>query len=276
MSAENALTIIGPRQPEKSGKPAADRPLPLDEQTIDAEAKTITIDLHAFETRIDPPGSDAGAKARPGRAIPWRRFTPLAASVALATLLGIFACTAGAVMLMAGKPAPAIANETTALQEKVARLSADLAALRDGLDSANRDASVQLGKIGERLDRAEKLDPSARLAKIAKTLDRLERRTVAAAPAVADVTGSVTSIEKKPPMLEGWRLREVYAGRALLESRTGTLYEVGPGSTLPGVGKVEAIKRVDGKYVITTPKGAFAAALEPPPRRSPYHLPPGY
>lgn len=279
MSAENALAIIGPHKPKTIGKAPADKPLPLDEQTIDAGAGTITIDLTAFETRIDPP--ETGETAKPGRAIPWEKFTPLAASVALATLLGILAGTAGTVTLMAGKPSPAVAaipDETLALRETVARLSADLAALRSGFDTANQTASAQLGKIGERLDRAEKaqMEPSARLAKIAESLDRLERRNMAAVASSADVTGSVTSIEKKPPALEGWRLREVHAGRALLESRTGALYEIGPGSTLPGVGKVETIKRVDGKYVITTPRGAFAAALEPPPRRLPYHLPPGY
>ena len=90
------------------------------------------------------------------------------------------------------------------------------------------------------------------------------------------MTGSVTSIEKqqsKPPSLEGWRLRDFYAGRAVVESRNGTLFEVGPGSKLPGVGQVETIKREDGKVVVTTPEGHRS------PRRSsrarpagPYYL----
>ena len=70
------------------------------------------------------------------------------------------------------------------------------------------------------------------------------------------------------------KLRDYYAGRALLESRSGTLFEVGPGSNLPGVGKIETIKRVDGKVVVTTPKGTIAAALDPP--RRPYYMPQGY
>ena len=105
-----------------------------------------------------------------------------------------------------------------------------------------------------------------------ETLDRLERRTASAALPHApapDITGSVTSIEKqqaKPPVLEGWRLRDFYAGRAVVESRNGTLFEVGPGSNLPGVGQVETIKRVDGKVVVTTPNGIITASLEPPRR----------
>ena len=284
LPTENALVVIGPHRPKAN----TDQPLPLDEQTIDPAAKTITIDLTAFESRIGSPDSNAAehtAQPSAGKSFNWEKFSPLAASVALATVLGILAGTAATVALMPGKPAPVVAvvsDETLALQEKVARLSGDLAALKSGLDAANRTATTQLSKIGDRLDRAEKAqqEPSAKLAKIMETLDRLERRTASAALPVSapDVTGSVTSIEKqqsKPQAIEGWRLRDFYAGRAILESRTGTLYEVGPGSTLPGVGKVETIKRVDGKFVFTTPKGTITAALEPP-RRPAYHLPPGY
>ena len=60
-----------------------------------------------------------------------------------------------------------------------------------------------------------------------------------------------------------------------MEGRDGTLFDVMPGATLPGVGKIETIKRVDGKVVVTTPKGTITSSLESP-RRLPYHLPPGY
>jgi hypothetical protein len=281
--SENALAIIGPHKPKAN---TTDQPLPLDDQAIDAEAKTITIDLTAFESRIGSPDSETADQAAPATAdksIRRERFSPLAASVALATLLGILAGTAATVTLMPDKPAPApvmaaLPDEPRALQDKVAKLSDDLGALKSGLETANRTAATQLNRIGERLERAEKaqLEPSAKLARIMETLDRLERRTASAA--LPDVTGSVTSIEKQqvnPPAIEGWRLRDFYAGRAVLENRTGALYEIGPGSNLPGVGKVETIKRIDGKVVITTPKGTITSALEPP-RRPAYHLPPGY
>ena len=77
--------------------------------------------------------------------------------------------------------------------------------------------------------------------------------------------------QAKPPVVDGWRLRDFYAGRAVLESRSGELYEVGPGSNLPGLGKVETIKRGDGRVVVVTPKGIITAAVEQ--RRAPYYLP---
>jgi hypothetical protein len=74
----------------------------------------------------------------------------------------------------------------------------------------------------------------------------------------------------KPPALEGWRLRDFYAGRAVVESRNGTLFEVGPGSSLPGLGKVEAIKRDNGRVVVVTASGTIEAALEPRRQTPPY------
>ena len=51
-------------------------------------------------------------------------------------------------------------------------------------------------------------------------------------------------------------------GRAVVESRSGTLFRVGPGSNVPGLGRVESIKRENGRVVVTTANGIIAASLE--------------
>ena len=99
----------------------------------------------------------------------------------------------------------------------------------------------------------------------------LERRDARSARP-PEITGSVTAAKQqsKPPLAEGWRLRDFYAGRAVVESRSGRLFEVGPGSNLPGLGRVETIKREDGQVVVVTRNGIIAASLEP--RRLPLLL----
>jgi hypothetical protein len=47
-----------------------------------------------------------------------------------------------------------------------------------------------------------------------------------------------------------------------VENRTGALFEVSPGSKVPGLGKVETIKRENGKVVVVTAGGTIAAAIE--------------
>ncbi len=240
------------------------------------------------------------ADASPGRS---HRFAMLAASVAMAAAIGAIvgaAATAGIWQATATPASDTAASETRALRETVVRVSTELTTLKAHIDAGNRTATTQLQQLAQRIDRAEKAqaEPAARLAKIIESLDRLERRsavpmtnasltqpqqlpppqapTLAAAPppslapASPDVTGSI-NIQGKPLVVEGWVLHDFYAGRVVLENRaTGALYEVGPGSNLPGVGRVESIKREDNRVIVVTAKGIISSALEPPRRRSSY------
>ena len=57
-----------------------------------------------------------------------------------------------------------------------------------------------------------------------------------------------------PLTVPGWVLRRVYDGAALIEGRDG-IVEVEPGMVTPGLGRVEAIKRQDGRWVVVTSRG---------------------
>jgi hypothetical protein len=60
------------------------------------------------------------------------------------------------------------------------------------------------------------------------------------------------------PKVEGWVLRDVNRGGALIEGRQG-LYEVYAGDPVPGLGKVDAIRKQDGRWVVVTTKGLVMA-----------------
>ena len=49
-------------------------------------------------------------------------------------------------------------------------------------------------------------------------------------------------------------LRRVYDGAALIEGRDGII-EVEPGIVAPGLGRIEGIKRQDGRWVVVTSRG---------------------
>ena len=53
-------------------------------------------------------------------------------------------------------------------------------------------------------------------------------------------------------------LREVADGGALIEGRRG-IYEVYPGDPVPGLGRVDAIRKQDGRWVVVTSKGLIVA-----------------
>jgi hypothetical protein len=225
-----------------------------------------------------------------------RAHLPLAASLGIAAVLGALAGAAATAGFSSDAPKPKVetrtataGDDTRALKEMLVRLSSELATLKTSVDAASRNSGSQINKLSERIDRAEKAqaEPSAKIAKIADSLDRLEKRQVAASapattvaalapPAHQDVTGSIATekLQGKPPVVEGWKLHEFFGGRAVVENRTtGTLFEVGPGSNLPGLGRVETIRREDNRIVIVTPKGIISAALDPrrQPQPAPYY-----
>ena len=73
--------------------------------------------------------------------------------------------------------------------------------------------------------------------------------------------------EMGPTPLEGWSLREVTAGVAVLEGPTG-IWRVTPGDTLPGVGKVESYIRANGQWIVATSSGLISMPVrhnEPSP-----------
>jgi len=53
-------------------------------------------------------------------------------------------------------------------------------------------------------------------------------------------------------------LRDVSNGVALIESRRG-MYEVYAGDPVPGLGRVDAIRKQDGRWVVVTSKGLIVA-----------------
>jgi hypothetical protein len=239
------------------------------------EAPKIAPELGA-ESKAAPDAPTAEIESlAPEKASRWQlpSYAPLAAGIAFAVLLGALAGSATTIGLL-HDPSPPALDATKALQESVSQLGNELASLKAGINASQRTASTQFGKLAERLDRTEKAasEPTAKLAKLQDSIDKLDLRQQQAAVTAAssDITGSVAA-KQEAKVPEGWRLRDFYAGRAVVESKNGTLFEVGPGSNVPGLGKVETIKRDNGRVVVVTSGGTITAALEP--RRPSYGLP---
>jgi hypothetical protein len=253
------------------------------------EVETARIETAHIETapslddvRPGAPEAPAAAAANVTAFPSWtrvRRLTPLAASIAIAAAAGAMAgslATAGLGSLWASTPATQT-TDAKPLRDAIARINTDLAALKSTIDNSGKTANSQLTKLSDRFDRMERAqsEPAAKLAKLADAVDRIEHRTPAPQSAAAhDVTGSiaaptVAAPATQPPaepakaagpvVLDGWKVRSVYNGAALIQSRLGSVVEVEPGDTLPGLGRIETIRRQDGRWVVVTSKGLVVA-----------------
>lgn len=83
--------------------------------------------------------------------------------------------------------------------------------------------------------------------------------TAPVAVASADVTGGLGDPRAAgPQVISGWVVRDVRRGIALVEGRYGYI-EVETGDTLPGVGRVESIRKQDGRWMVVTSRGVIVA-----------------
>jgi hypothetical protein len=234
---------------------------------------------------------EGGAKAGQAPAQGKRRFAAMAAMVTLATIAGAAGGALTTMGVMHTADAAATAPPSGALEAAIARVDADMLALKAGLDHTSKTALTQFNKTSDRLDKIEKAqaEPNAKLAKLSEALEKLRATpapvVAAAAPAAVapvapkEVTGSVTppaaaapasatpaaaaSNPPKPevgrlPTVDGWYLADVGYGGALIRNRRGT-FEVYAGDYIQGLGRIDAIRKQDGHWVVVTSKGLVVA-----------------
>ena len=60
--------------------------------------------------------------------------------------------------------------------------------------------------------------------------------------------------ETRPTTIEGWTLREVTNGTAVLEGPNG-IWRARPGDTVPGLGRIEFYIRSNGRWIVPTSRG---------------------
>jgi len=232
-------------------------------------------------TGVEPETEAEPAQDAPGK----RRLSAMAAVVALATVAGALGGALATVGVMQFAGTGPSASTNLVLEASVARIDADLLALKAGVEHTSKLGLSQYNKTSDRLDKVEKAqaEPAAKLARLSEAVDKLRAApasapVAAAAPAPArDVTGSVPQpatvasaapaaaaavAPPKPdvgrlPKVEGWVLRDVGNGGALIEGRQG-IFEVYAGDPVPGLGRVDAIRKQDGKWVVVTTKGLIS------------------
>jgi hypothetical protein len=204
-----------------------------------------------------------------------RRLAALAAVVVLAVMAGALGGVLATASLSRSAGDDAATSDNRALEASVARIDTDVLALKASVDHTSKMGMAQFNKTSDRLDKLEKaqLEPAARLAKLSEAVDKLRAAPpaapvpVAAAPvAPKEVTGSVSppavaapkAEVARLPTVEGWLLRDVANGGALIEGRQG-IFEVYAGDPVPGLGRVDAIRRQDGRWVVVTSKGLIVA-----------------
>lgn len=238
------------------------------------------------EATASGPGAEQAAKAA-GKPAGTRRIGAMAAVIALATVAGaiggalataglghLAAPAAASVRDVAAKDAAKDAAAKEAADAALARVESEIAALKASVEQTAKAGQAQFSKASDRIEKVEKAqaEPMAKLNKLSETVEKLRapQTTVAAVTPAREVTGSVppataaaAPAAPRPevgrlPVVDGWSLRDVGNGGALIEGRGG-IYEVYAGDPVPGLGRVDAIRKQDGRWVVVTSKGLIVS-----------------
>lgn len=168
----------------------------------------------------------------------------------------------------------ALSDEVKDLRTKLDRQSAELRAAQARVATTATSATQAesaANRVGARIDKSERdlaarveqldRDNSAKFEQHTMRIERMERL-------VSDpvVTSSIPKSTTNPPAAlkapangkgtEGYVLRGVHNGVATVQTSRG-LIEVGPGDTIPGVGRVRAVQKVDGRWVVVLRDGVI-------------------
>lgn len=263
-ASSNALPII--ESPQLGGGDAVEEP--SGERDRGAYVKNSA----ALPMLIREPLSaeSRAAPADPGPQSHSLRFALLAATIACAAGVGALAGSLTAFDVSQHRSAQAAIPRSEAVHDVVQALKAqraEIAGLKASLNSESHSANAQFGKIADRLNSLEhsQADAAAKFTHMAEAVDRLGSKT-AAAP---EITGSIAANPSSsaaaaqanvaPPVLRDWIVQDVRNGRAMIENRYGGLFLVGTGSVLPGLGRIQEVRRRNGEWVVVTARGLITS-----------------
>jgi hypothetical protein len=169
------------------------------------------------------------------------------------------------------------------------RTAAAITDLRNKLDASDRNRATAADGIVDKVAERVSKDQGDRLDKLAGRLDKIEQQLASQIPTASIPTPQAraaepvqvpgvtmpmaaapkeakeakkeehTTVERNHVPENGYVLRDVYRGVAVVEGRRGLL-EVAPGDTLPGAGRVRAIERRNRQWVVVTTSGVIDAS----------------
>ena len=250
------------KSPQLGGSEAEDKS--ASEPVRGMSASTITALPVRFAERMNE--APRAAAAGPSSQQPSFRLALLAATIAGAAGIGALAGSLAAFGLSHQNAAQATVVKTAESRDVMQALKtqrAEISSLKASLDSESRSANTQFAKIADRFNTIEhaQTDQAGKLTHIAEAVDRFGKKAAAAPEITGSIAAPPPAARPAPvvPVLHDWVVQDVRNGRAMVETRYGSMFLVGSGGMLPGLGRVAEIKRQNGAWVVVTERGLITS-----------------
>jgi hypothetical protein len=150
--------------------------------------------------------------------------------------------------------------------------------IRSANEASQRELVAKLAELTERVERVERRTGATSASVVTPTIVQVTPKSPPPKPVAKPVIKSIqkpasaptakiavkqTPPEAKPRVprmdakgIANWTVRDVFDDTAVLKG-PGGLIAVGPGDTIPGIGRIEAIMRSGGRWVVATTKGVI-------------------
>ncbi len=177
-----------------------------------------------------------------------RQFSSMALMIGVAALVGVMS-SVGTTWFSNehfgrdDKAQAAVAERNRAIDNAFAQVNSELQSLKMSAENAAKTNASKIAKFSEALEKIKAADATG---------------SIPAPAAPAPVPAKPAPQIARLPTIDGWVVRAVANGGALVEGRAG-IFEVYAGDPLPGVGRVDAIRRQDGRWVVVTSRGLIIA-----------------
>jgi hypothetical protein len=239
------------RRPAREAVPAAPSKFLLIEPVV-AGARAPSAPDHAIraDDEIRPPRRDEFARAEAAIPAQWVQFAVLGGALAVGLCLGWIG---GSMSARLFAPAPSAAP----MQQAEAP-----GCTRDGGCAAKSDREAMASPTKLAGPRARIVNRERELARGTQQANAAGNRDVATTNSISTqertkVAPRFAAPETRPTTIEGWSIREVVGGTAVLQGPTG-LFRAAQGDTVPGVGRVDSIVRWGSRWIVATTRGLIS------------------
>jgi hypothetical protein len=199
-----------------------------------------------------------------------RRNAMRAATIVIAAGLGAIAGVLSMHVLPSAPKQEVASIQQQTIEKSIVMLAREVDALKSNVDKVAKSTQTQVGKIAARID-AVKHDAARHDDNIVTgSIKTQVVAPAAASSAIAAATAATITAplpQPRPPIAQvvsGWSAYVAPDGAVLVEQHGGDMFQVTTGVPLPGLGRVEAIRRENGRVEVVTAKGIVVS----PPQRT--------